>query len=113
MKGFGGMNMNKLMEEAQKLQEKMLKIQSELANKTVEATVGGGMVTVTANGQGDFVSVKIDPQVINPEDAEMLEDLILSAFNEAKKRAQELTNAEMSKVTGGLKVPGMSGMMGM
>lgn len=110
MKGFSGMNMNKLMEEAQKLQEKMLKIQSELANKTVEATVGGGMVTVIANGQGDFVSVKIDPQVINPEDPEMLEDLILSAFNEAKKRAQELTNTEMSKITGGLKVPGIMGM---
>ena len=102
MKGFGNM-----MKEAQKLQEKMLAMQEEIAKRKVEATAGGGMVTVEANGKQELLSVKIDPEVINKDDAQMLEDLVLAACNEALRKSRELVQQELGKLTGGLKIPGL------
>lgn len=99
--------MNSLMKQAQQMQKRMMEIQEELANRTVEATVGGGMVTVIANGQQEILSIKISPEVVDPEDVEMLEDLILAAVNEARRKSQELMTEEMSKITGGIKIPGL------
>lgn len=96
-----------MMRQAQKLQEEMNRIQEEAKGKTVEATSGGGMVTVTATGGGEIISVKIDKEVVNPEDVEMLEDLVSAAANEALRRAKQMLNDEMSKVTGGLNLPGL------
>ncbi|MDE0185806.1 MAG: YbaB/EbfC family nucleoid-associated protein [Candidatus Poribacteria bacterium] len=101
------MKMNNLMKQAQQLQKRMLEIQEELANRTVEATVGGGMVTAVVNGQQELVSIKISPDVVDPDDVEILEDLIVAAANEARNEAQELMNQEMGKLTGGLKIPGL------
>ncbi|MAP86993.1 MAG: YbaB/EbfC family nucleoid-associated protein [Candidatus Poribacteria bacterium] len=101
------MNMNNLMKQAQKMQKRMLEIQEDLANRTVETTVGGGMVTAVANGQQELVSITISPDVVDPNDVEMLEDLIVAAVNEARNKAQELMGDEMSKLTGGIKIPGM------
>lgn len=98
-----------LMREAQKLQVKMQKMQEEAKEKVVEATAGGGMVTVTANGGSEIVSIKIEKDVVNPDDVEMLQDLILAAANEALRRAQQMVNEEMSKLTMGMQVPGMGG----
>lgn len=96
-----------LMRQAQKIQEEMMKTQEEAKKKTAEATAGGGMVTVVASGAGEIVSIRIEKDVVNPEDVEMLQDLILAASNEALRRAHELVNEEMSKITGGLQLPGM------
>ena len=89
------------------MQKKMMQLQEELATKTVEATAGGGMVAVVVNGKHELVSIKIDKEVVNPEDIEMLQDLIVAAVNEGVRKAQEMASAEMSKITGGLNVPGM------
>ena len=102
-----------LMRQAQKLQEEMMKAQEEAKKKTAEATAGGGMVTVVASGAGNLVSIKIEKDVVNPEDVEMLQDLILAASNEAIRRAQEMVSSEMSKLTGGLNIPGMGDLGGM
>jgi DNA-binding YbaB/EbfC family protein len=102
VKGFGN-----IMKEAQKLQAQMEQLQAEAAKKTVEATAGGGMVTVVVNGKQEVVSVKIDREVINPDDAQMLEDLVLAATNEALRKSKELVQAEMGKITSGLKIPGL------
>ncbi|OGK80569.1 MAG: nucleoid-associated protein, YbaB/EbfC family [Candidatus Rokubacteria bacterium GWC2_70_16] len=102
MKGFGN-----LMKEAQKLQAQMEAIQAEAAKKRVEATAGGGMVTVEANGKQEIVSIKIDREVINPDDAQMLEDLVLAACNEALRKSREMMQAEMGKLSAGLKIPGL------
>jgi nucleoid-associated protein EbfC len=102
VKGFGNM-----MKEAQKLQEKMLAMQEEIAKKEVEATAGGGMVTVKVNGKQDILAIKIDPEVINKDDAQMLEDLVLAACNEALRKSRELVQQELGKLTGGLKIPGL------
>lgn len=102
MKGFGNM-----MKEAQKLQEKMLAMQDEIAKKKVDATAGGGMVTVEANGKQELLSIKIDPEVINKDDAQMLEDLVLAACNEALRKSRELVQQELGKLTGGMKIPGL------
>jgi DNA-binding YbaB/EbfC family protein len=102
VKGFGN-----LMKEAQKLQQQMAELQAEVAKKKVEATAGGGMVTVEANGQQEITSIKIDREVINPDDAQMLEDLVLAACNEALRKSKEMVQAEMSKLTSGLKLPGL------
>ncbi|GBE35918.1 nucleoid-associated protein [bacterium BMS3Bbin07] len=99
-----------IMKQAQKLQAEMAKVQEEAKTKTVEAAAGGGMVTAVANGAGEIVSIKIDPEVVNPDDVEMLEDLIVAASNEALRRAQEMVQSEMSRLTGGLKLPGMGGL---
>jgi DNA-binding YbaB/EbfC family protein len=105
VKGLG--NMGNLFKQAQEIQARMAKIQEELAGRTVEATSGGGMVTVTVNGQLTVVSIKIDPSVVNQEEKEMLEDLVLAAVNEGLRRAREMASEEMSKVTGGFKIPGL------
>jgi DNA-binding YbaB/EbfC family protein len=102
MKGLG-----KMMKQAQQLQAKMLKLQEELAEKTVETSAGGGMVKVVANGRQQLVSIQIEKEVVDPEDVEMLQDLILAAVNDALKKAQEMTTEEMNKLTGGLNLPGM------
>lgn len=102
-----------IMREAQKLQGQIQKMQEEARTKTVEAGAGGGMVTVVANGGGELVSVRIEKDVVNPEDVEMLQDLILAAANEALRRAQQMVNEEMSKVTMGMQIPGMGGMGGL
>ncbi|MBM3211038.1 YbaB/EbfC family nucleoid-associated protein [Candidatus Poribacteria bacterium] len=101
------MKINNLMKQAQKMQKQMMEIQEELANRTVEASVGGGMVTVVANGQQEIMAIRIDPEVVDPNDVEMLQDLILAAVNEAHRKSQELMTEEMSKLTGGMKIPGL------
>jgi len=102
VKGFGN-----LMKEAQKLQAQMEAIQAEAATKKVEATAGGGMVTVEANGKQELVSIKIDREVITPDDAQMLEDLVLAACNEALRKSKEMMQAELGKLSAGLKIPGL------
>jgi len=102
VKGFGN-----IMKEAQKLQQQMEALQAEAAKKKVQVTAGGGMVMVEANGKQEILSIKIDREVINPEDAQMLEDLVLAACNEALRQSRELVQAEMSKLTAGLKIPGL------
>ena len=96
-----------IVKQAQKIQERIAEVQKELANKQVEASSGGGMVTVIANGRQEILSVKIDPSVINLQDVDMLEDLVIAAVNEALRKSQELVSEEMSKVTGGIKIPGL------
>jgi DNA-binding YbaB/EbfC family protein len=109
-KGFGGLgNMAGIFKQAQEIQAKMSQLQEELAQKTVEASSGGGMVKVVVNGQLVVSSVKIDPTVMNPQEVDMLEDLVLAAVNEGLRRAREMAAEEMSKVTGGLKIPGLTG----
>jgi DNA-binding YbaB/EbfC family protein len=98
----------RMMQQAQELQARLAKAQKELAEATVEATAGGGAVTVTITGQQEVKSIKIDPEAINPDDVEMLEDLVLAAVNEALTKSQELAAERMSKVTGGLKIPGLT-----
>jgi DNA-binding YbaB/EbfC family protein len=105
MKGMP--DIGNLMKKAQQLQEKMAKMQEELSDRTVEASAGGGMVTVVANGKQEIVSIKIDPEVIDSDDVEMLEDLVLASVNEALDQAKEMAGAEMNKITGGVKIPGM------
>ncbi|MFH0933273.1 MAG: YbaB/EbfC family nucleoid-associated protein [Nitrospirota bacterium] len=99
-----------IMREAQKLQAEMMRMQEEAKTKTVEATAGGGMVTAVASGAGELVSLKIEKDVVNPDDVEMLQDLIIAAANEALRRAHEMVNSEMAKLTGGLQLPGLGGL---
>ncbi|HPB18626.1 MAG TPA: YbaB/EbfC family nucleoid-associated protein [Candidatus Cloacimonas sp.] len=103
----GGKNMQQLMKQAQKMQAEMMKQQEELANTVYTASAGGGMVTIEMNGQFEVVSLKIDPQVVDPEDVEMLEDLVLAAIQEVISNVQEASNDAMSKVTGGINIPGL------
>jgi DNA-binding YbaB/EbfC family protein len=105
MKGMP--NMGNLLKKAQELQEKMAKLQEELGEKTVEASTGGGMVSVVANGKQEIVSIKIDPEVVDSNDVEMLEDLVLAAINDALYQAKQLVTDEMSQLTGGVKIPGI------
>jgi len=100
--GFGGGNINQLMKQAQKMQKDMARLQEELENKTVEATAGGGAVTVVATGKKEIKEIIIKPEVVDPDDVEMLQDLILAAVNEALRKAEEMAASEMSKITGGL-----------
>jgi len=100
--GFGGANLNNLMKQAQKMQKDMAKLQEELEQKTVEATVGGGAVAVVATGKKEIKEITIKPEVVDPEDVEMLQDLILAAVNEALRKADEMVSSEMSKITGGI-----------
>ena len=103
MKGMGNM-----MKQAQKLQSQMMKLQEELADKTVESSSGGGMVTVVANGRQQIVSIRIENEVVDPDDVDMLQDLVLAAVNDALAKAQEMVSSEMGKLTGGLNIPGLS-----
>ena len=106
-----GMDMNQLFQQVGQMQEQMQKAQAELANETVEATAGGGMVTVVANGAGEIRQIKIDPKVIDPNDPEMLEDMILAAVNEAIRAAQSLMESKLGGLAGGalggLGLPGL------
>ena len=102
MKGFGN-----IMKEAQKLQAQMAAMQEEVAKKKVDATAGGGMVTVEANGKQELTAIKIDPEVVSKDDVQMLEDLVLAACNEALRKSRELVQQELGKLTGGLKIPGL------
>lgn len=101
------MNQRFLMQQAQQLQAKLAKAQEELSNATVEATSGGGAVKVTMNGQQKILSVKISPEVVNPNEVEMLQDLVLAAVSEAVAKSQEAAARHLSQLTGGLKIPGL------
>jgi len=109
MKGMP--NMGQIMKQAQKFQTKMAKLQEELSDRTVEASAGGGMVTVVANGGQDVLSISIDPEVVDPDDVEMLQDLIMAAVNDALSKAKAMMNEEMGQLTKGMNIPGMPGMM--
>lgn len=101
-KGLGNM-----MKQAQQMQQKMARVQDEMAAREVEASSGGGMVTAIVNGKQEVLSVKIDPSAVDPQDVEMLQDLILVAVNEALRQSQDMMQQEMSKLTGGLNIPGL------
>jgi nucleoid-associated protein EbfC len=103
--GIAGMS--DLLKQAQEMQGRIAKIQEELGQKTVQGSAGGGMVRVTVNGQFNLTTVKIEPSVINAEEKEMLEDLLMAAVNDGMRKAREMVSAEMSKVTGGFKIPGL------
>lgn len=105
--GMGGGNMNNLIKQAQKFQKQMEDMQKDLENKQFTATVGGGAVSATVDGKKIITDIKIKPEVVDPDDVEMLQDLILSACNEALKKAEEETSGEMKKLTGGMNLPGM------
>ena len=112
-KGFHGAgmntnkNMNSVIKQAQKMQEEMERVQSEMEEKTVEATAGGGLVEVQANGKKEILSIKIKPEAVDPEDVETLEDLVLVAVNEAIKKADDMMTEGMSEITGGINIPGL------
>ena len=109
MKGMP--NMGQLMKQAQQIQTKMAKLQEDLGDRTVEASSGGGMVIVVANGRQEVLSIKIEQEVIDPDDAEMLQDLIMAAVNDALARAKDMVNEEMGKLTKGMNIPGMPGLI--
>ena len=108
MKGIP--NMGNLLKQAQQFQTKMAKLQEELEDRTVEASAGGGMVTVVVNGRQEIVSINIEPEVINADDKEMLQDLILAAVNDGLSKAKEMVNEEMGKLTRGLNLPNIPGL---
>lgn len=101
------MNIQKMLKQAQQMQEKMGEAQAALAEKTVEATAGGGKVTVVANGAGEVLSIKIAPEVVDPEDVEFLEDLVLSGVKQAIEDAKQMAADEMGKLTAGMNIPGL------
>jgi hypothetical protein len=103
MKDFRGM-----LKQAQEMQARLAKLQEELAEKTVEASAGGGMVTVVANGRQEILSVRIEKEVVSPEEIDLLQDLVRAAVNEALSRSREMMAAEMAKITGGMNLPGLS-----
>jgi DNA-binding YbaB/EbfC family protein len=100
-------DMGKLLKQAQQMQAKMAEMQQRLAEKTVEAAAGGGMVKVVMNGKHEIVTVRIEPDVVDPSDVEMLEDLIIAAINEARSQVDEMIKSEMSAITGGIPIPGL------
>ncbi len=112
-KGFAGAgmntnkNMSNVIKQAQKMQAEMERVQEELEDKTVEATAGGGVVTVTANGKKEILSLKINPEAVDPDDVETLEDLVMVAVNDASKKADDIMAEGMSAVTGGINIPGL------
>lgn len=101
-KGLGN-----ILKQAQQIHSKITQLQEEMAQKTIEASSGGGMVSVLMNGKQQILSIRIDPEVVNREDIEMLQDLIMAAVNEAIRRSQEMVAEEMKKITGGLSIPGL------
>ena len=102
VKGFGN-----IMKQAQQMQQKMARLQEELGDREVEATAGGGMVTARVNGRQQLLGVTIDPAAVDPEDVEMLQDLVVAAVNEALKKSQEMAQEEMGRITGGMNIPGL------
>lgn len=109
MKGMP--NMGQLMKQVQQFQAKMAKLQDELGDKTVEASSGGGMVTAVVNGKQEIISINIDKEVIDPDDQEMLQDLITAALNDALSRAKNMMNEEMGKLSKGMNIPGLAGLL--
>jgi DNA-binding YbaB/EbfC family protein len=103
MKGMG--NMGNLMKQAQKVQQKMMKMQEELAQREVNAQAGGGMVEATVNGRGELLRLRLEPEVVDPDDIEMLADMVVAAVGEAQRRAQDMMQEEMGKLTGGMGLP--------
>ncbi|MEK0446587.1 MAG: hypothetical protein RLZZ399_1908 [Verrucomicrobiota bacterium] len=99
------MNIKKMMQQAQKMQEQMLQAQEDLGKRTITATAGGGKVTVVANGSGDVLSIKIAPEVVDPQDVELLEELVLTGVKKAVEEAKQLAQSEMGKLTGGMNLP--------
>ncbi len=104
----GGKGLQDLLKQAQKMQKKMMESQEALEQQTVEASAGGGMVNVVMNGNQELISLKIEKEVVDPEDIEMLEDLIIAAVEEARQKVKEMVESEMSGLTGGLKIPGLN-----
>jgi DNA-binding YbaB/EbfC family protein len=99
--------MNQMLKMAQKMQQDMAKVQEEMAQKVVEASAGGGAVKATVNGRKDLLEININPEVVSPDDVEMLEDMIVAAVNQAMRQAEDMMAEAMNKITGGLKLPGM------
>ena len=104
---MANLDINKLMQQAQQMQQQMAEAQEQLASETVEASAGGGLVTVRATGNGEIIAIKIDPKAIDPDDPELLEDMVLAAVNEALRSAQSLAQSRLGAMTGGLGLPGM------
>ncbi|ASA25095.1 YbaB/EbfC family nucleoid-associated protein [Paenibacillus donghaensis] len=100
-------NMNQMMKQVKKMQEQMLKAQEELGTKTIEGSSGGGVVTVQVNGHKKLLSIQIKPEAVDPDDVEMLQDLVITAVNDALTQAEEIANSDMGKFTGGMKIPGL------
>lgn len=112
--GFGGGNLGKmLMKQMEEMQRKMERIQAELGEERIEATAGGGMVTAISNGLGELLEIRMQPEVVDPEDVEMLQDLVLAAVNEALTRANARRESRMGEVTGGMNIPGMGKLPGL
>ena len=105
--GMGGANMQQLMKQAQKMQQDLMKMQEEMQSKEYEATAGGGVVTAVVNGQKELLRISIDPEAVDPEDVEMLQDMVVAAVNEAMRKADAESAANMSKLTGGLNLGGL------
>ena len=105
--GMGGANMNNMIKQAQKMQQEMLKMQEEMEQSSYEATAGGGAVTVKMSGKKELLEIKISPDVVDADDIEMLEDLILVAVNDALKKVDEVSQNQMSRLTGGMNIPGL------
>ena len=105
--GMGGANMQKMMKQVQKMQADMAKVQEEVAQRTVEAASGGGAVTVIVDGSQEIKSIKINPDAVDLDDIEMLEDMVVAACNEGLRKSQEMVANELGKVTGGMKIPGL------
>lgn len=103
----GAGNMNQMMKQAKKMQEQIEKAQGELQEKVTESSAGGGVVTVKINGKQELVEIKIKPEAVDPDDVEMLEDLVMAAVNEGIRKSQEMVSSEMSKITGGFNIPGL------
>jgi DNA-binding YbaB/EbfC family protein len=110
--GFGGLNIQAMMKQAQKFQDDMAKMEDELAEEKLEVSSGGGMVTAIVNGRGELIDIKINPEVVDPSDIDMLQDLITSAVREAMERANELRKERMEELTGGLGLPPGMGIPG-
>jgi nucleoid-associated protein EbfC len=102
------MDVNSIMQQAQQMQAKLIRIQQDLAQKTVQGSAGGGMVTVTVNGRGEVLAIAIEKEIISPSEAGMLQDLIVAATNDGLRRAKEISRQEMGKLTGGMNIPGIS-----
>ena len=108
---MGGANMNNMMKQAQRMQQQMLQMQQELEEKTYEATVGGGVVKAIVSGKRQLQSVEIDPEAVDPEDVEMLQDLVVAAVNEAMRQCEEDVASSMGKLTGGVNLGGLGGLL--
>ena len=105
--GMGGANMQKQLQQVQAMQRQMETMQAEIEEKEITTTAGGGAVSVTANGKREIVNLTIDKEVVDPDDVDMLQDLVMAAVNEAMRQIDELSNSEMGKITGGLNIPGL------